>query len=89
MNLLRDDSEQVQLDAFHVFKLFVANPHMPEDVKHTLTMNRHRMVDFLSPFLAKHNDENFVTDKSIVIGQLKRLKDVPFSDLTSTATVNH
>ena len=85
MNLLRDDSEQVQLDAFHVFKLFVANPHMKAKIKHTLTTNGKRLVSFLNSFHEKSHsvDEDFFAEKSMIIDHIKKLSSSPFGDVTS------
>jgi len=32
MNMLRDKSKNIQFEAFHVFKVFVANPEKPADI---------------------------------------------------------
>ncbi|CDY37193.1 hypothetical protein F2Q70_00018221 [Brassica cretica] len=32
MNLLREPIKNIQIEAFHVFKLFVANEKKPEDI---------------------------------------------------------
>ncbi len=84
MNLLRDDSDQVQLDAFHVFKLFVANPQMPKDVDHTLTTNGKRLISFLNRFHDKSHsvDEDFFAEKSMIIDHIKKMSSSPFGDLT-------
>ena len=47
MNLLKDDSKRIQLDDFHVFKIFVANPKKPFKVQQILFKNRKRLVDLL------------------------------------------
>jgi calcium binding protein 39 len=39
MNLLKDDSRNIQFEAFHVFKVFVANPHKPEAIAEILQRN--------------------------------------------------
>ena len=33
MNLLRDKSKNIQFEAFHVFKVFVANPKKPPQIE--------------------------------------------------------
>lgn len=53
MNLLRDKSKSIQFEAFHVFKVFVANPNKPADIRDVLVKNREKLLKFLSKF---HND---------------------------------
>ena len=55
MNLLRDRSKNIQYEAFHVFKVFVANPNKPPAVLDILKRNQERLLQFLSDF---HNDRN-------------------------------
>lgn len=51
MNLLRSSSRSIQHEAFHVFKVFVANPRKPEDIKSILVSNRDKLLRFLKHFL--------------------------------------
>mmetsp|Transcript_45866 Transcript_45866/g.147287 ORF Transcript_45866/g.147287 Transcript_45866/m.147287 type:complete len:336 (-) Transcript_45866:372-1379(-) len=57
MNLLRNDSVPVQLNAFHVFKIFVANPNRPRRVEQILCKNRDRLVRLLTSFASKQTDD--------------------------------
>eukprot|EP00931_Biecheleriopsis_adriatica_P031698 TRINITY_DN18556_c0_g1_i1.p1 TRINITY_DN18556_c0_g1~~TRINITY_DN18556_c0_g1_i1.p1 ORF type:complete len:376 (-),score=73.36 TRINITY_DN18556_c0_g1_i1:221-1318(-) len=47
MNLLRDESRAIQLDTFHVFKIFAANPNKPRRVQQILHRNKDRLVKLL------------------------------------------
>ena len=47
MKLLRNDSEKIQFEAFHVFKIFVANPKKTEKVQQILWKNSGRLVKLL------------------------------------------
>ncbi|XP_059317736.1 putative MO25-like protein At5g47540 [Lycium ferocissimum] len=40
MNLLRESSKSIQIEAFHVFKLFAANKNKPSDIVNILVANR-------------------------------------------------
>ena len=51
MNLLRSSSRSIQHEAFHVFKVFVANPRKPDDIKSILVSNRDKLLRFLTAFL--------------------------------------
>ncbi len=53
MNLLRHKSRNIQFEAFHVFKVFVANPNKPRAIIDILQKNKERLITFLGNF---HND---------------------------------
>lgn len=53
MNLLRDKSKNIQFEAFHVFKVFVANPNKSKAILDILLKNKDKLVTFLGNF---HND---------------------------------
>jgi calcium binding protein 39 len=55
MNLLRDKSKNIQFEAFHVFKVFVANPKKPPQIEAILRRNKDKLLDFLRNF---HNDKD-------------------------------
>ena len=67
MNLLRDRSKNIQFEAFHVFKVFVANPKKPPGVEAILRRNRERLVKFLAEFHNDKDDEQFVDEKQYVL----------------------
>ena len=50
MVLLRDKSEAIQFEAFHVFKVFVANPQKPRSVESILCRNRDKLIAYLRKF---------------------------------------
>ncbi|RLN50014.1 hypothetical protein BBJ28_00006327 [Nothophytophthora sp. Chile5] len=50
MNLLRDTSANIQFEAFHVFKVFVANPKKPEAISQILVNNREKLIAYLKNF---------------------------------------
>ena len=54
MNLLRDKSRNIQFEAFHVFKVFVANPKKPPQIESILRRNKEKLLTFLKGF---HNDK--------------------------------
>lgn len=54
MNLLRDKSKNIQFEAFHVFKVFVANPKKPAQIETILRRNKEKLLAFLKDF---HNDK--------------------------------
>lgn len=50
MNLLRDKSKNIQFEAFHVFKVFVANPNKPKPILDILLKNKSKLIPFLAGF---------------------------------------
>ncbi|KAK4685074.1 calcium binding protein 39, partial [Tremellales sp. Uapishka_1] len=55
MNMLRDKSKNIQFEAFHVFKVFVANPNKPAQIASILRRNKDKLLAFLKDF---HNDKD-------------------------------
>ncbi|XP_056899285.1 calcium binding protein 39, like 1 isoform X2 [Takifugu flavidus] len=75
MNLLRDNSRNIQFEAFHVFKVFVANPNKTQPVLDILLKNQTKLVEFLSHFQTdRAEDEQFCDEKNYLIKQIRDLK---------------
>ncbi|XP_061361166.1 putative MO25-like protein At5g47540 [Gastrolobium bilobum] len=83
MNLLRDSNKTIQLETFHVFKLFVANQHKPPEVVGILVTNKHKLLQFFADFNSDKADEQFQADKQQVISEIITLehKDRPCTSL--------
>ncbi|KAL9316824.1 hypothetical protein ACSQ67_017825 [Phaseolus vulgaris] len=83
MNLLRDSNKTIQLDTFHVFKLFVANQNKPPEVVSILVTNKHKLLQFLENFNCDKADDHFQADKQQVISEIITLqyKDHPCTSL--------
>ncbi|CAP71060.1 uncharacterized protein PODANS_6_4300 [Podospora anserina S mat+] len=78
MNLLRDDRKMVQYEGFHVFKVFVANPHKSVPVQKILLMNREKLLHFLSHFLEdRTDDEQFIDEREFLIKQIRNMPSQP------------
>ena len=73
MNLLRDPSRSIQFEAFHLFKVFVANPAKPPQVLDILTKNADRLLRFLSDFQSDREDEEFDGEKKLLRQVLQEL----------------
>uniref|UniRef100_A0A3Q2TTI5 Calcium binding protein 39-like n=1 Tax=Fundulus heteroclitus TaxID=8078 RepID=A0A3Q2TTI5_FUNHE len=75
MNLLRDKSPNIQFEAFHVFKVFVANPNKTQPIADILLKNQTKLIDFLSNFQKdRSDDEQFNDEKTYLIKQIRDLK---------------
>ena len=59
MDLLKDPSRSIQFEAFHVFKVFVANPNKTWPVVATLHNNKDKLLRYL---------EDFHTDRGACVG---------------------
>ncbi|KAI1397283.1 Mo25-like protein [Hypoxylon fuscum] len=78
MNLLRSDRKMVQYEGFHVFKVFVANPHKSIAVQKILLMNRDKLLNFLSHFLEdRTDDEQFIDEREFLIKQIRNMPSNP------------
>ncbi|KAK7692046.1 hypothetical protein QCA50_005451 [Cerrena zonata] len=73
MNLLRDKSRNIQFEAFHVFKVFVANPKKPPQIETILRRNKDKLLGFLKNFHNDKEDEQFTDEKQFLIVQIQNL----------------
>lgn len=73
MRLLRDQRRMIQYEAFHIFKIFVANPHKSDETKRTLYSNRQKILDFLPDFLEDRQDDlQFKDEKAYCIVEIEK-----------------
>ncbi|CDF40844.1 unnamed protein product [Chondrus crispus] len=75
MNLLLDSRKNIQFEAFHVFKIFVANPRKSADIEHILIRNKEKMLAYLTDFLADREDEQFQKERHHILGCIRELPD--------------
>lgn len=73
MTLLKDTSKNIQALAFHLFKVFVANPRKPPSVVKVLLQNRDKLLTFLEDFHLDKEDEQFEEEKELLIKELEGL----------------
>ncbi|GAA5995550.1 Mo25 family protein [Rhodotorula paludigena] len=73
MNLLKDRSKNIQFEAFHVFKVFVANPKKPPQIEAILRRNKDKLVLFLRDFHNDRDDEQFNDEKAFLLQQIEAL----------------
>ncbi|KAI9625288.1 hypothetical protein H4Q26_016310 [Puccinia striiformis f. sp. tritici PST-130] len=74
MNLLKDKSKNIQFEAFHVFKVFVANPRKPAPIESILKRNKDKLIEFLRKFHNDKDDEQFNDEKGFLILQIENLR---------------
>ncbi|XP_050214026.1 putative MO25-like protein At5g47540 [Mercurialis annua] len=74
MNLLRESSKSIQIEAFHVFKLFAANQNKPPDIASILVANRSKLLRLFADFKTDKEDEQFEADKAQVVREIAALE---------------
>ncbi|KAK0086611.1 hypothetical protein PV325_002854 [Microctonus aethiopoides] len=78
MNMLKEKSRNIQFEAFHVFKVFVANPNKPKPILDILLRNRQKLIDFLTRFHTdRAEDDQFNDEKVYLIKQIQELTPLP------------
>jgi calcium binding protein 39 len=75
MLLLRDPSPHISLDAFHVFKIFVANPNKPPEIIKILSDNKVKLCKYLESLHKDREaaDSQFRDEKALVISTLEAI----------------
>ncbi|XP_059452972.1 uncharacterized protein LOC132183626 [Corylus avellana] len=81
MTLLKDSSKNIQISAFHIFKVFVANPNKPREVKVILAKNHEKLLDLLQNLSAGRGaeDEQFEEEKELIIKEIERVSGFAYS----------
>jgi len=75
MDALKDERKMIKYEAFHVFKIFVANPDKSKDVFEILQRTRKQLLLFLPNFLQDRTDDDQFTDEKSYI--LKIIHAIP------------
>ncbi|CAL5226800.1 g9661 [Coccomyxa viridis] len=74
MMLLKDNSRSIQFEAFHVFKVFVANPNKTEKITGLLQHNKDKLLRYLGDFHTDKDDEQFKEEKAVIIKEISMLE---------------
>ena len=93
MTVLRTPQAIIQYEAFHVFKVFVANPDKTPQITLILQQNADKLISYLTNFLPERgafplpespvdNEQQFVEEKKLLINMLKKLKSQSDEDCT-------
>lgn len=88
MNLLRGNTKAVQFEAFHVFKIFVANPKKSRPVLEILVRNKAQLVGFLQKFQSTKDDEQLTEEKAILLAALEKLDISMLESAATTSTTS-
>eukprot|EP00898_Chlorokybus_atmophyticus_P000741 jgi/Chlat1/1668/Chrsp127S01910 len=74
MTLLTDPSKNIQYEAFHVFKVFVANPNKPAQITEILANNAQKLLRYLADFHTDKDDEQFTEEKELLAKEIASLQ---------------
>ncbi|BBN16066.1 calcium binding protein 39 [Marchantia polymorpha subsp. ruderalis] len=74
MTLIKDPSKNIQSSAFHVFKVFVANPNKTPAIVNILYKNRDKLLRFIDNFHLDKEDEQFEEEKELLIKEIESLQ---------------
>ncbi|XP_028102425.1 putative MO25-like protein At5g47540 isoform X2 [Camellia sinensis] len=80
---VKDSNKTIQLNAFQVFQLFVANQNKPAEIVSILITNRGKLLRFFGDFKFDKVDEVFEADKAQVVKEIAMLEPTnnPCADL--------
>lgn len=73
MNLMRVKSESMRMEAFHVFKIFVANPDKEAEVTAVLTRNKTKLIAYIAKLSTERESDIFKDEKTLVMRTLESL----------------
>jgi len=80
MNLLKSSAKSIQWEAFHVFKVFVANPNKSPAVVDILLSNREKLLEYFKDFEKDRTDTQFLEEKAVIIQEISDLKPMESMD---------
>ncbi|XP_057956747.1 uncharacterized protein LOC131150174 isoform X2 [Malania oleifera] len=74
-----DSSKNIQISAFHIFKVFVANPNKPPEIKVILAKNHERLLTLLHNLSGGKgaDDDQFEEEKELIIKEIERVSRIP------------
>lgn len=76
MLLLSDKLKNVQMEAFHLFKFFVAKPKKSQKIFDILIKNKENFVQFFNNFDVSGTGTNIVDERDYIMGEIQKLPDI-------------
>jgi len=74
MGLLKDSSKNIRICAFHIFKVFVANPNKPREIIQFLVENHREVLKLLHNLpTSKGEDEQLDEERDLIIKEIEKL----------------
>ncbi|ODV79791.1 uncharacterized protein CANTADRAFT_21079 [Suhomyces tanzawaensis NRRL Y-17324] len=79
MILLSDKLKNLQIEAFHIFKFFVAKPKKSQKVLDVLIKNKKNFIAFFDTFDIQ-SDSTTIDERDYVLGEIMKLPDIVRSE---------
>ncbi|WVZ66888.1 hypothetical protein U9M48_016048 [Paspalum notatum var. saurae] len=74
IGLLKDSSKNIRICAFHIFKVFVANPNKPREIIQVLVDNHRELLRLLHNLpTSKGEDEQLDEERDLIIKEIEKL----------------
>uniref|UniRef100_A0ACD5WVM9 Uncharacterized protein n=1 Tax=Avena sativa TaxID=4498 RepID=A0ACD5WVM9_AVESA len=73
IGLLKDSSKNIRICAFHVFKVFVANPNKPRSIVEALRDNRRELLKLLHNLPASKGEDELDEERDLIIQAIEKL----------------
>uniref|UniRef100_A0A453FUA0 Mo25-like protein n=1 Tax=Aegilops tauschii subsp. strangulata TaxID=200361 RepID=A0A453FUA0_AEGTS len=73
IGLLKDSSKNIKICAFHVFKVFVANPNKPPGIIEALRDNRKELLKLLHNLPASKGEDELDEERDLIIHRIEKL----------------
>ncbi|KAM3352324.1 hypothetical protein ACQJBY_023897 [Aegilops geniculata] len=73
IGLLKDSSKNIKICAFHVFKVFVANPNKPPGIIEALRDNRKELLKLLHNLPASKGEDELDEERDLIIQRIEKL----------------
>ncbi|KAG8063309.1 hypothetical protein GUJ93_ZPchr0003g16508 [Zizania palustris] len=71
--LLKDSSKNIRICAFHVFKVFVANPNKPRSIIEALIDNRRELLKLLHNLPTSKGEDELDEERDLIIEEIEKL----------------
>ena len=85
MTLMTDKSKNLQLEAFNVFKVMVANPRKSKPVFDILVKNRDKLLTYFKTFGLDSQDSTFLDEREFIVQEIDSLPRI----ISSTTEVSN
>lgn len=73
IGLLKDSSKNIRICAFHVFKVFVANPNKPRSIIQALLDNRRELLKLIRNLPASKGEAELDEERDLIIQEIEKL----------------
>lgn len=85
MTLMTDKSKNLQIEAFNIFKVIVANPRKSKPVLDILIKNRDNLLKYFETFGTDIGDSIFIDERGFVIQGIESLPRIMSSNIESSS----